>query len=153
DPLRLPLVEGERNVSLARLNPLVRVVLCGAALLFAAQPSRGDQPLANYVFPAGGQRGKAVSLHVGLCNGNEECSWEMAGSGIEVHPRLYRVPQTTWFEGPVLSAADSQSKEDYPKDYAARMTIAGDAPLGVHHWRVWTSQGVTCAMKFVVGDL
>lgn len=135
------------------LSPLLSGILCGGVLLSAAAPSRADPPLANYAFPAGGQRGTAVALHVGLCNGNEECSWQVAGPGIEAHPRLQRVPLTTWFEGPLLSASDSQSKEDYPKDYDARLTIAGDAPLGNHPWRVWTSQGVTSAMKFVVGDL
>ncbi len=47
----------------------------------------------------------------------------------------------------------SQRKEDYPKDYAGKVTIAQDAAPGVRYWRVSTSQGVTPSMQFVVGDL
>jgi hypothetical protein len=36
---------------------------------------------------------------------------------------------------------------------AGRIRIAADAPLGVRYWRLWTAQGATPAMKFVVGDL
>src|SRR5437868_5403166 len=39
----------------------------------------------------------------------------------------------------------------------ALLLLAGaaraDAPLGTRSWRVWTSQGVTPARRFVVGDL
>ncbi|HZT81169.1 MAG TPA: PPC domain-containing protein, partial [Gemmataceae bacterium] len=36
---------------------------------------------------------------------------------------------------------------------AGQVTLAADAPLGLRHWRLWTAQGATPAMKFVVGDL
>ena len=36
---------------------------------------------------------------------------------------------------------------------AGQVQIATDAPLGLRYWRLWTSQGATPAMKFVVGDL
>ena len=48
---------------------------------------------------------------------------------------------------------DSQRPEDYPKDMAGHFAIAADAIPGVRYWRLWTSQGATPAMKFVVGDL
>ena len=48
---------------------------------------------------------------------------------------------------------DSQRQEDYPKDMAGTLGIAKDAPLGVRYWRLWTSQGATPALKFIVGDL
>src|SRR5262249_25074384 len=98
-------------------------------------------------------RGTTVSLRVGLCDGGDECSWKIAGPGIETDPRLKRSAETIWFEGPLLNASDAQGKEDYPKDFDAAVTIAADATLGNHPWRVWTSQGVTSAMRFVVGDL
>ena len=136
-----------------RIPPLYGIIICSVLLITSGKPLRADLPLANYVFPAGGQRGTTVSPLVGGCNLNQECSWEFDGLGIEANSRLQRAPQTIWFEGPVLSHSDSQRKEDYPKDSVGRLTIAGDAPLGIHHWRVWTSQGVTSALKFVVGEL
>ena len=36
---------------------------------------------------------------------------------------------------------------------AGQLSIAADAAPGVRYWRLWTSQGATPAMKFVVGDL
>ncbi|MFO1092391.1 MAG: hypothetical protein U0992_03630 [Planctomycetaceae bacterium] len=129
------------------------VVIVGMLLGVRTGLTRADAPLASYVFPAGGPRGAVVAVNLGGCNLNQECSWEFDGPGIEANARLIRVPHTTWIEGPVLSHSDSQAKEDYPKDYAGRVVIANDAPLGVHHWRVWTSQGVTSTMKFVVGEL
>jgi hypothetical protein len=127
--------------------------MCSVLLITSGKLLRADLPLANYIFPAGGQRGTTVSPLVGGCNLNQECSWKFDGQGIEANSRLQRAPQTIWFEGPALSHSESQRKEDYPKDFAGRLTISGDARLGIHHWRVWTSQGVTSASKFVVGDL
>jgi hypothetical protein len=60
---------------------------------------------------------------------------------------------TRWFEGPLLPLPDSQRSEDYPKDMAGAIRIASDAALGTRYWRLWTSQGVTPALRFVVGDL
>jgi len=136
-----------------RIPPLCGVIICSVLLITSGKPLRADLPLANYIFPAGAQRGTTISPLVGGCNLNQECSWEFDGSGIEASSRLQRVLQTVWFEGPVLSHSDSQRKQDYPKDSTGRLTIASDAPLGINYWRVWTSQGVTSALKFVVGDL
>jgi hypothetical protein len=52
-----------------------------------------------------------------------------------------------------LPLPDSQRQEDYPKDMAGQVAIAPDAQLGVRYWRLWTSQGATSSMKFMVGDL
>src|SRR6266496_265354 len=57
------------------------------------------------------------------------------------------------FEGQLLPLPDSQRAEDYPKDMAGDIKIAKDAPLGLRDWRLWTSQGATPSMKFMVGDL
>jgi hypothetical protein len=76
----------------------------------------------------------------------------MLGPGVEVSNPLKRT-KTVWFEGPLLPLPDSQQQEDYPKDMAGRVTIAADAPPGVRHWRLWTAQGATPSMKFVVGEL
>src|SRR5262249_62026815 len=47
----------------------------------------------------------------------------------------------------------SQHAEASPEDRAGRVLRAADAAIGERFWRVWTAQGATPAMKFVVGDL
>ena len=94
----------------------------------------------------------AVSVRVGGCYFHGEAGFEILGRGITAPARI-RETNTVWFEGPLIVQPASQRSEDYPRDHAATLQLAKDAPLGVHHWRVWTSQGATPAMKFVVGEL
>lgn len=129
-----------------------RWLLFVVVLLCSANRAWADPPVASYIFPAGGQRGKAVDFHVGGLFLHKSCPFEMLGPGVEASKQLQRT-KTLWFEGPVLQLPDSQQTEDYPKDLAGRVQIAGDAPLGVRYWRLWNSQGATPAMKFMVGDL
>src|SRR6202011_5683222 len=72
--------------------------------------------------------------------------------GVTASKELKRIP-TIWFEGPLLPIPDSQRVEDYPKDMAGEVAIAKDAALGLRPWRLWTSQGATPSLKFMVGDL
>ena len=76
----------------------------------------------------------------------------MLGPGVEASAEVRRV-ETIWFEGPLLPLPDSQQAEDYPKDYAGRCPIAADAATGPRAWRIWTSQGASGSLPFVVGDL
>ena len=46
-----------------------------------------------------------------------------------------------WFEGPLLPLPESQHAEDYPRDMAAEVRIAADAPLGTRRGRLWTAEG------------
>ncbi len=108
--------------------------------------------MASYIFPAGGQRGQTVDIRVGGLFLHDRCSFEMLGPGVDV-PKILTGTPTLWLEGPLLPLPDSQRQEDYPKDVAGRVKIAADAAPGVRHWRVWTSQGVTPARRFVVGEL
>jgi len=124
----------------------VVVLFAGAAVASA------DPPVASYIFPAGGQRGQIIDVRVGGLNLHDSCGFEMLGPGVAADKSLRRT-KTVWFEGPVLPLPDSQQQEDYPKDTAGRVTIAADAAPGLRHWRLWTAQGSTPAMKFVVGDL
>ncbi len=110
------------------------------------------EPFASYIFPAGGQRGTTVQLRVGGCYFHGEAGFEMLGPGVTAAPRV-RETNTVWFEGPLIVQPASQRSEDYPRDHAGSVRIAADAPPGVRHWRAWTSQGATPAMKFIVGDL
>ncbi len=131
---------------------MVRLAFTFAILLGAIGSVSGDPPVASYIFPAGGQRGRSVDFHVGGLNLYDSCNFEMLGPGVEASRTLRRT-KTTWFEGPLIPLPDSQQQEDYPKDSAGRVTIAADAPLGLRHWRLSTDQGATPAMKFIVGDL
>jgi hypothetical protein len=121
-------------------------------LLLLASTAGADAPVASYIFPAGGQRGKTVPIRVGGLNLHRSCGFEMLGPGVEAGKRLRR-RETIWFEGALLPLPDSQRQEDYPKDFLGEVRIAADAPLGLRAWRLWTAQGTTPAMKFMVGDL
>jgi hypothetical protein len=111
-----------------------------------------NPPVASYIFPAGGQRGTAVPVRVGGLFLHGQCGFEMLGPGVRAPATLKGMP-TRWFEGPLLPLPASQQAEDYPKDMAAEIKIAPDAAPGVRHWRLWTSQGATPALRFVVGEL
>ncbi|MBY0523841.1 MAG: PPC domain-containing protein [Gemmataceae bacterium] len=127
-------------------------LLCALRVLCGESSLRADPPVASFIFPAGGPRGQTVNLRVGGLNLNQSCGFEMLGRGVEVEPRLQRMKRI-WFEGPVLPLPESQQAEDYPQDMAGKVKIAADAPLGPRPWRLWTSQGATPALKFMVGDL
>jgi hypothetical protein len=114
--------------------------------------ANANPPVASYIFPAGGQRGTNVNVKVAGLFLHHSCGFEMLGPGVQFTKELKRVP-TLWFEGPLLPLPDSQRAEDYPKDMAGEIKIAKDAALGLRNWRLWTSQGATPSMKFMIGDL
>jgi hypothetical protein len=122
------------------------------AILFVPTLAVANPPVAAYIFPAGAQRGTKVNVRVGGLFLHEKCGFEMLGVGIAAPAHLMRT-KTIWFEGPLLPLPDSQRTEDYPQDMTGSLTIAPDAPMGVRYWRLWTSQGATPSMKFIVGDL
>lgn len=129
------------------MRPLALFVLAFAPTFAAASP-----PVASYIFPAGGQRGTKVEVRVGGLFLHQKCGFELLGPGVTAPSFLTRT-RTTWFEGPLLPIPDSQRQEDYPKDMAATIAIDPNAPLGTRYWRLWTSQGATPSLKFLVGDL
>ncbi len=130
---------------------MIRRIL--ALLTFAlAAPAIANPPVASYIFPPGGQRGKIVPIKVGGLFLHESCSFKLVGPGVEASSTLKRT-DTLWFNGPLLPLPESQQAEDYPQDMAGEITIGPDAPLGFRYGRVWTSQGAAPHLKFVVGDL
>ncbi|MCA9123410.1 MAG: PPC domain-containing protein [Planctomycetaceae bacterium] len=133
----------------------MRPTICLAivTLSIGSATCSADAPSVSYIFPAGGQRGTTVDFHVGGHYLHDACPFEMLGPGVTASQTLLRADTTLWFEGPVIPLPDSQSKEDYPWAQNGTVSIAVDAPLGFRRWRVWTSQGVTESMKFVIGDL
>jgi hypothetical protein len=108
--------------------------------------------VASYLFPAGGQRGTTVDVHVGGLFLYQSCGFELLGPGVEAGRQVKRT-RTLWFEGPLLPLPDSQQAEDYPQDMAGQVRIAEDAPLGLRSARVWTAEGAASGLKFMVGDL
>lgn len=126
---------------------VVALVISGAAV--CAQTS---EPATSYIYPAGAQRGQTVDVRVGgLCLLNDPW-FEILGDGVKASVRL-RTDDTVWFDGPMLTGQPSLEPDEYPRDHEATFTIAEDAPLGAHPWRVWTSQGATASRIFVVGNL
>src|SRR5580658_3273403 len=111
-----------------------------------------NPPAANYIFPAGGQRGTTVQVRVGGLFLHDQCEFDLFGRGITASPTL-RPTKRLWFEGPVLPLPESQQQEDYPADMSSTITLAKDAPIGPVRGRVFTSQGGAGGLVFVVGDL
>jgi hypothetical protein len=128
-----------------------RFLTAGVLILLTASVLRANPPEASYIFPAGGQRGTKVKVRVGGLFLHEKCRWEMLGPGVLPCKELTRTP-TVWFEGPLLLIPESQQAEDYPKDMAGDVVIAEDAALGLRPWRLWTAQGATSSLQFMVGD-
>lgn len=121
-------------------------------VLLLVNSALAERPSTSYLFPAGGQRGTKVDVRVGGHYLFEQCPFEMVGPGVTAPAEIKRM-ETIWFEGPVIRLPHSQKNEDYPKDYAAKVEIAADAPLGVRFARAFTSQGACPSLRFVVGDL
>jgi hypothetical protein len=130
----------------------VPIALSLAAIAGALGTLRADEPGAAYIFPAGGQRGTAIDFRVGGLCLHDGANFEMLGPGVDADAAI-RPGETVWFEGPVIPLPASQALENYPKDYLGQVRLAADAPLGTRPWRLWTSQGATPALRFVVGEL
>ena len=126
--------------------------LCILIVLATASVSYAEPPSTSYIFPAGGQRGTKVQVKIGGHFLHERANFEILRAGVSGPGQIERIG-TTWFEGPLIKQPASQQAEDYPKDYAGELVIAADAQPGVRHWRVWNAQGISPALKFVVGDL
>ena len=128
------------------------VMLSGCLIFTTLRTIWADSPSADYIFPAGGQRGTTVEFRVGAHFLHGGAPFEMSGTGLVASKRIERT-QTIWFEGPIVLKPKSQAGENYPKDHTGRVTIAPDAQLGVHYWRLWTSQGAVDSKPFIVGNL
>jgi hypothetical protein len=129
---------------------IIPLALC--TLLLSVSSLRADPPVGMYLFPAGGQRGTTVDILAGGLFLNKSCNFEIIGAGVS-GPKVVQRISSPIFEGPILPLPESQRQEDYPRSMGARIKIASDAPTGCKHVRMWTSQGVTKPMTFVVGDL
>lgn len=127
------------------------LLILGIVLIQSTSSALGETPTLNYIFPAGGQRGKTVVARVGGCNLYRSPKLFWVGQGVSV-PAELTATEKIWFEGPVIPQPASQQKEDYPRDFLANISIKADAPVGRQTWRLGTSQGVTTAWGFIVGS-
>lgn len=128
-----------------------RSILLGLVLGLVGEAS-ANPPVASYLYPAGGQRGTTVPIHVGGLYLGQRCEFHLDGPGVVTSPQVKSTP-TLWFEGPQLPLPESQRQEDYPRDMAGSVQIAADAPPGLRKGRVSTAEGVAAGLTFVVGEL
>ena len=134
------------------MTPSVRHLIVFSLLLNGGNLLHGDAPSADYIFPAGGQRGTTVQFRVGAHFLHGGAPFEMQGPCIEASARIEQM-ETIWFEGPMILKPASQAGENYPKDHRGIVKIAADAELGMRYWRLWTSQGAVAGRQFIIGDL
>ena len=129
-------------------------VLCTAACLTLALVNTASaiQPTANYIFPAGGQRGTTVDVRIGGLYLHQGAALELVGDGITGPERILPT-QTRVFPQVVVPQTYFTAEYMFPRDYAASLRISADASLGMRYWQVWTSQGGTPPQRFVIGDL
>ena len=128
------------------------VRLAVVTALFLAANASANPPVASYIYPAGGQRGTTTTVRVGGLFLHDKCGFVLDGSGLTPSKTLLPV-KPLWFEGPLLPLSDSQRQEDYPADMTGSVAIAKDAPTGPRRGWVFTSQGGSGGLVFVVGDL
>src|SRR5262245_32568556 len=140
------------GIGLACDTMIARTIASLLIFLLATATLRANPPVASYIFPAGGQRGSAVKVRVGGLFLYDKCGFEIIGKGVK-GPDFLTKTKTVWFEGSLLPLPDSQRQEDYPRDMAGQIQIDKDAATSFSYWRLWTSQGATPSMKFMVGDL
>src|SRR2546422_5908375 len=122
-----------------------QMIIAVASALWPAclgQQTLAESPSAAYIFPAGGQRGITVNVRIGGHFLHDKAEFTLIGPGVEASSHAERT-KTGWVEGPLITQPASQQKEDYPKDYAAQIKIAADAPQGGRYWHCATSQRIT----------
>lgn len=139
---------------MAAARPLAPPVVLAALLLLCGFDSiaGADTPSAEYLFPAGGQRGTTVRFRVGGTYFHGRAEFLMSGPGVTASPEVTEV-DTVFFEGPMIYKPASQRAENYPRDHAGEVQIDADAAVGARYWRTRTSQGVTPSRPFLIGDL
>jgi hypothetical protein len=119
---------------------------CGSAFLAVvsgpagAQGTVPDSPQITEIGPPSGQRGTPVEVTL---NGQKLAGTRELMCRYSAHPALIP-PVERGVKAQVTSAADGQIK--------ARLTIAADAPPGLHEIRALTAQGVTPAQYFYVSQ-
>jgi hypothetical protein len=117
-----------------------------------AQPVPTRDSSSTHIFPAGAQRGSTVAVRVGA-----ECiapGTRLLVEGQGVSPGDSELRQRLPSRGePSPRRKPTEVPITYPKEWAAELRVAADAPLGTAYWRVHSAQGGTGSRPFIIGDL
>lgn len=116
-----------------------------------AQPVPSREPSSSHIFPAGARRGTKVAVRVG-----GECI--PPGARLIFTEPTVRATETLEQRLPFLGEPSPRRKPteipiNYPKEWAAELEVAADAPLGTKLWRIACAQGGSGGRPFIVGDL
>ncbi|MBI1914595.1 MAG: hypothetical protein HYS12_07635 [Planctomycetes bacterium] len=138
------------------LYPCLSVFICGYFVLPAwgqAVPSK--EPSSTHIFPAGGRRGTVVPVRVGAECLPPGANLHVWGTGVTAPAVLGPRASARYEPSPRRKPADADggAQITYPKEWASKMTIAADAPLGPVQWRLTCGWGGTQPRPFLVGDL
>ncbi len=137
-------------------NKLGFAIVLTAILLFNrpsnAQPVPSKMPDSVHLFPAGGQRGSTVNVHVGVEQAPPHAGFFIRGSGVngdgELTNEIFEVGQ------PSPRRAPTEIPIHYPRQWAGKIAVASDATLGVAYWDIsCAAGGSTGSLPFIVGDL
>src|SRR6266498_2751840 len=132
------------------------VFICGYFGLPAwgqAVPSK--EPSSTHIFPAGGRRGTVVPVRVGAECLPPGANLHVWGAGVTAPAVLGSRATARYEPSPRRKPADADggAQITYPKEWASKLTIAADAPLGPVQWRLTCGWGGTQPRPFIVGDL
>ena len=141
-----------RPSRLARLGWVPLGLVIALLWSFADRATAQLEPSVLYIFPAGGRRGTTVPVRVGGVFLHRGCAFEMTGEGLKGSDRIEET-KTIRFKKRIVPQTYFPQETTFPRDYAGEVEIAADAPVSKGYWRVWTSQGASSAMSFIVGDL
>ena len=109
------------------------------------------EPASTHIFPAGGRRGTTVDVRVGGEFLPPHTRLHLVGDGLAA-PAELGDPATGHYE-PAPRRKPGGTPINYPREFASRITIAGDAAPGQRLWRVSSARGGTGGRPFLVGDL
>ncbi len=132
-----------------RLATPFLMLTCLASLANAQQVP--VDPASTHIFPAGGQRGTVVQVHVGGECLPPQTQFRTWGEGIKSPAVLG--PRAIGDYEPSLRRNPRETPMSYPKQWQSTVEIAADAPLGTKLWRLSSGRGGSGARPFVVGDL
>lgn len=117
-----------------------------------AQPVPTKLPDSVHIFPAGAQRGSTVKVHVGLEQAPPSTEFFIRGDAITGDSVL----ATEIFDkgNPSPRRAPNEVPINYPRQWAAEVTVGADAPIGAAYWNTFcASGGSTGSLPFIIGDL
>jgi hypothetical protein len=109
-------------------------------------------PDSVHLFPAGGQRGTRVKVHIGVEQTPPHAKFFIRGAGVQGDSEL--VEEVFDIGQPSPRRAPTEVPIHYPRQWVGEVTIAPDARIGTALWDIsCAAGGSTGTLPFVVGDL